>query len=155
MNRKLIFFLIIFVILFIIIGIFYLKNNGLNLQNLNIKNDINNNGNVDDKIDIEIKDETLTPSSATIVIKYNNSFGYDKWYRIDKQENGEWKNIETIKDNNSFTAEGYILNSTNEIELTIDWSDLYGILENGKYRIVKKVYINNKENYVWAEFTIT
>ena len=157
MKKVIIFFCIILAIIIIIVGILYFKNNGLSFLNSNIKNDVNieENGDVENASDISmvIKDGTLTPSGATVVL--TNSYGYDRWFRIDKEENGEWKEAETINDNYSFTAEAYLTNGNSEVEIPIDWTDLYGILENGKYRIVKRAFNNlNREEYVSVEFII-
>ena len=157
MKKLIIFFCIILAIIIIIVGILYFKNNGLSFLNSNIKNDVNieENGDVENASDISmvIKDGTLTPSGATVVL--TNSYGYDRWFRIDKEENGEWKEAETINDNYSFTAEAYLTNGNSEVEIPIDWTDLYGTLENGKYRIVKRAFNNlNREEYVSVEFTI-
>ena len=157
MKKVIILLCIILAIIIIIVGILYFKNNGLSFLNSNIKNDVNieENGDVENASDISmvIKDGTLTPSGATVVL--TNSYGYDRWFRIDKEENGEWKEAETINDNYSFTAEAYLTNGNSEVEIPIDWTDLYGTLENGKYRIVKRVFNNlNREEYVSVEFTI-
>lgn len=157
MKKVIILLCIILAIIIIIVGILYFKNNGLSFLNSNIKNDVNieENGDVENASDISmvIKDGTLTPSGATVVL--TNSYGYDRWFRIDKEENGEWKEAETINDNYSFTAEAYLTNGNSEVEIPIDWTDLYGTLENGKYRIVKRVFNNlNKEEYVSVEFII-
>lgn len=157
MKKLIIFFCIILAIIIIIVGILYFKNNGLSFLNSNIENvaNIEENGNVENASDssMVIKDGTLTPSGATVVL--TNSYGYDRWFRIDKEENGEWKEAETINDNYSFTAEGYLTNGNSEVEIPIDWTDLYGTLENGKYRIVKRAFNNlNREEYVSVEFTI-
>ena len=157
MKKVIILLCIILAIIIIIVGILYFKNNGLSFLNSNIENDVNieDNRNVENASDISmvIKDGTLTPSGATVVL--TNSYGYDRWFRIDKEENGEWKEAETINDNYSFTAEAYLTNGNSEVEIPIDWTDLYGTLENGKYRIVKRVFNNlNKEEYVSVEFII-
>lgn len=157
MKKVIILLCIILAIIIIIVGILYFKNNGLSFLNSNIENDVNieENGDVENASDISmvIKDGTLTPSGATVVL--TNSYGYDRWFRIDKEENGEWKETETINDNYSFTAEAYLTNGNSEVEIPIDWTDLYGTLENGKYRIVKRVFNNlNKEEYVSVEFII-
>lgn len=157
MKKVIILLCIILAIIIIIVGILYFKNNGLSFLNSNIRNDVNieENGDVENASDssMVIKDGTLTPSGATVVL--TNSYGYDRWFRIDKEENGEWKEAETINDNYSFTAEGYLTNGNSEVEIPIDWTDLYGTLENGKYRIVKRAFNNlNREEYVSLEFTI-
>ena len=157
MKKVIILLCIILAIIIIIVGILYFKNNGLSFLNSNIKNDVNieENGDVENASDISmvIKDGTLTPSGATVVL--TNSYGYDRWFRIDKEENGEWKEAETINDDYSFTAEAYLTNGNSEVEIPIDWTDLYGTLENGKYRIVKRAFNNlNREEYVSVEFII-
>lgn len=157
MKKVIILLCIILAIIIIIVGILYFKNNGLSFLNSNIENvaNIEENGNVENASDssMVIKDGTLTPSGATVVL--TNSYGYDRWFRIDKEENGEWKEAETINDNYSFTAEAYLTNGNSEVEIPIDWTDLYGTLENGKYRIVKRAFNNlNREEYVSVEFTI-
>lgn len=157
MKKVIILLCIILAIIIIIVGILYFKNNGLSFLNSNIKNDVNieENGDVENasSISMVIKDGTLTPSGATVVL--TNSYGYDRWFRIDKEENGEWKEAETINDNYSFTAEAYLTNGNSEVEIPIDWTDLYGTLENGKYRIVKRAFNNlNREEYVSVEFII-
>ena len=157
MKKVIILLCIILAIIIIIVGILYFKNNGLSFLNSNIENDVNieENGDVENasSISMVIKDGTLTPSGATVVL--TNSYGYDRWFRIDKEENGEWKEAETINDNYSFTAEAYLTNGNSEVEIPIDWTDLYGTLENGKYRIVKRAFNNlNREEYVSVEFII-
>ena len=155
MKKVIIFFCIILAIIIIIVGILYFKNNGLSFLNSNIENNVNIEENVENasSISMVIKDGTLTPSGATVVL--TNSYGYDRWFRIDKEENGEWKEAETINDNYSFTAEAYLTNGNSEVEIPIDWTDLYGTLENGKYRIVKRAFNNlNREEYVSVEFII-
>ena len=155
MKKVIILLCIILAIIIIIVGILYFKNNGLSFLNSNIENNVNIEENVENasSISMVIKDGTLTPSGATVVL--TNSYGYDRWYRIDKEENGEWKEAETINDNYSFTAEAYLTNGNSEVEIPIDWTDLYGTLENGKYRIVKRAFNNlNREEYVSVEFII-
>ena len=157
MKKVIILLCIILAIIIIIVGILYFKNNGLSFLNSNIKNDVNieENGDVENASDISmvIKDGTLTPSGATVVL--TNSYGYDRWFRIDKEENGEWKEAQTINENYNFTAEAYLTNGNSEVEIPIDWTDLYGTLENGKYRIVKRAFNNlNREEYVSVEFII-
>lgn len=155
MKKVIILLCIILAIIIIIVGILYFKNNGLSFLNSNIENNVNIEENVENasSISMVIKDGTLTPSGATVVL--TNSYGYDRWFRIDKEENGEWKEAQTINDNYSFTAEAYLTNGNSEVEIPIDWTDLYGTLENGKYRIVKRAFNNlNREEYVSVEFII-
>ncbi len=94
----------------------------------------------------------LTPSGMRLVITDNsgNDNMYGEWYELERMTDGEWTRLETLTDNYAFTLVGYILDSENKIEFDIDWEWLYGKLEKGSYRIVKK----SGEDFIYAEFEI-
>lgn len=79
---------------------------------------------------------------------------HGEWFRIDKEENGEWKEAKVINDEYSFIAIGWIIKTNGEFEDKIDWSNLYGELKEGNYRIVKEVYTNGNKKEIYAKFTI-
>lgn len=108
-----------------------------------------------DNVEMKIKDGTLTRTSATIEIvdKNEEPYGYGEWFRIDKNENGEWKELKQINENFIFTDVAYIPKEDGTIEINVNWGDLYGELENGEYRLVKELY-GDGTNYIYAEFTI-
>lgn len=108
-------------------------------------------------ISIIIKEGTLTNSSATIIINDSNSnhiFG--EWFRIDERVNGKWQEVSHLTDDISWISIGYNVNKDKTIELYEDWSNIYGELDPGKYRIVKYYILQNKieKEYIYAEFTI-
>lgn len=98
----------------------------------------------------DIFDITLT--SATIIIKDTNikPYIYGKWYKIEKEENGKWYQVKTIAKNYYFNEIGYEVDENNEVKFIIDWTDYYGELEDGSYRIIKEV--NNQ--YISIPFNI-
>ncbi len=106
-------------------------------------------------VTMKIKEGTLTKTSATILIEDKNEEKYDygQWFRIDKKENGEWKELEQINENFAFTDIAYIPKEDGTIEIEENWKDLYGELDTGEYRLVKELY-GNEKNYIYAEFTI-
>ncbi len=106
-------------------------------------------------VTMKIKEGTLTKTSATIVIEDKNEekYGYGQWFRIDRKENGDWKELEQINENFAFTDIAYIPKEDGTIEIDENWKDLYGELQAGEYRLVKEVY-GNGTNYIYAEFTI-
>ena len=55
--------------------------------------------------------------------------------------------------NYAFNDIAYLIGEDGMLEEKIDWSELYGELENGEYRLVKELYINGY-NYFSVEFTI-
>lgn len=79
---------------------------------------------------------------------------HGEWFRIDKEEKGEWKEAKIINDEYSFIAIGWIIKPNGEFEDKIDWSNLYGELKEGNYRIVKEVYSNGNKKELYAKFTI-
>ena len=106
-----------------------------------------------DGITMTIKEGTLTNTSATIIITdtTNNENIYGSYYRIDKYEFNNWKVLDiTFKGNYAWTSIGYLVDKDNKLEMDMNWLELYGELDKGTYRIVKKV--NNK--YFKVEFQI-
>ena len=105
-----------------------------------------------EKVEMKIKEGTLTKTSAIVEIidKNEEPYGYEQWFIIERDENGEWKELPIINQNHSFTALGYIPKVDETIEMKADWEDLYGKLTSGKYRLVKKIL----NNYIYVEFTI-
>lgn len=115
-----------------------------------------------ENVSMTIKNGTLTRTSATIIITDLNDISntYGSEYRIDKKENGIWKETDIIFDGNyGWNDIGYTVDDHNQLEMDINWKILYGALENGEYRIVKKIFFNNLETEIIkkefsVEFTI-
>ena len=107
-------------------------------------------------VSLEIKEKTLTNTGATIVITdtHNPHYTQETFYRIDKSEYGDWKELSPITDDYAFTDIAMVVGEDNTLEENIDWSKLYGKLDAGRYRIVKRVYDNNVYKYFVAEFEI-
>jgi len=141
MKKGLIITLIVLVILVLIsVAIFIMLN----------KN-IFNEGKSD--ITMIIKEGTLTKTSATVIIKDNDKeHSYGEGYRIEKKENGEWK---TVKQIGTYSFNLIALGTvTGELDFKLDWSERYGELENGEYRIVKTLDTEGGKLELYAEFTI-
>lgn len=146
MKRNMIFYILI--ILFILCVIYFIIMIG-------IKKVTTSETNVEkilDGVSMTIKEGTLTKDSATIIIQENNNehYYYDTWFRIDKRENETWRKMEPIDKNYVFDAVAYRIKDNGKLEQKIDWSQLYGKLEDGEYRLLKRV----GDRYFWVEFTI-
>lgn len=107
-------------------------------------------------ISMTIENNSLTPTSATLIIKDNNKynnenegFWFGKWYRIDKynKKNKEWEELQ-IKDNILFD-DLPMRGKYRILTMDMNWEIYYGKLEKGKYRIVKEVI-----GEYYTEFTI-
>ena len=107
--------------------------------------------------------KNVTPTGLTLVF---NVFGgttatditASGWYNIEKKNGKEWESITTEKEK-VYNDMAYIIYKGKETEIELDWSYLYGKLENGKYRIVKELqwfYPSKKfeKSLVYAEFEI-
>lgn len=95
----------------------------------------------------------VSPVSADVIIKDTNDspYTYGEWYKIEKEENGKWYDVETVIDEYGFNSIGYLVNENNEVKFDMNWEWLYGELPQGNYRILKEV--NNQ--YISVEFTIS
>ena len=100
---------------------------------------------------MSIKEGTVSATGATIIIEDDNEqpYNYTTWYRIDKEVNGQWIALEPIDDNNISDE----LSLYQNFEFQIDWSNIYGTLEKGQYRLVKTIF-DNENQYFWVEFSI-
>lgn len=103
-----------------------------------------------ENVSISISDISLT--GATVVIKDTNKKPYTQgeWYKIEKEVDGKWQDVEPIIDNYAFNSIGYEPDENNEVKHEIDWKWIYGELPLGSYRILKEV--GNKK--VSIEFSI-
>lgn len=104
-------------------------------------------------ITMTIKEGTLTRTSATIIIKGKDfRCGEKEDYSIEKKENDEWKSVTQIK---VYLVNAIMVSSRNgKLDFKLDWSERYGELKNGEYRIVKSVDTSEGKKELYAEFTI-
>ncbi len=144
-NKKIIIIILLF-ITFIIISL-YLgkkseKNSRIEMNSI-------------EEIKMTIKEGTLSPTGATIIIKdttgWHNTYGAGWDYRIDKYTNNKWKKLKS-KTNFIYTMEGYHVDENNELKQELDWTKEYGKLESGKYRIVKDINVGEQNKFY--EFSV-
>lgn len=104
-----------------------------------------------------VKEGTLTQNDMTIIItdttESHNIYG--SAYRIDKKDGKEWVSLKTKGDAN-FNGIGYNVGEDNILEMYINWTDLYGSLAKGTYRLVKSTSAPLEEinHFLSVEFTI-
>ena len=179
--KKWFFVVISIVILIILVAIFFYTREYKNTKNKKINNYnfiksnentitnnntiINNENNIPNNNDrsvknvkMEIKEGTLNKNGASIIIKDTNlyPFSYGYWFKIEKKVNNNWQEPKIINHEYSFPALGFNINNTGKFETNVKWTDLYGALDKGTYRLIKKVY-DNEENEIYfsVEFNIT
>lgn len=101
---------------------------------------------------VSINISNVSPSGATVVIKDTNKnpYKYEEWYEIETKISNKWVKVNPVIKEYGFNLVEYNVNENNEVEFRIDWEWLYGKLEPGNYRLLKRV--NNK--YIGVEFSI-
>lgn len=60
--------------------------------------------------------------------------------------------LEPITDDYAFTDIAWLIGEDNTLEDKVDWSDLYGELEDGRYRLVKRIYDGGAYKYFSTDF---
>ena len=124
----------------------------------------NNNNTISDikttenDVSLSIKENTLTTSSATLILKNNSNteIKYGNSYEIEIKHNKKWYKLDGEM---YFTLPLFFLEPKKTVELEVNWEDGYKKLKKGTYRIIKEIKIEKENNtfdsfYVAAEFTI-
>ena len=110
------------------------------------------------KVKMAIKDEEVTSEGIEIIIEDKNetSYVYDSWFEIEKLENNEWKKLQ-YRDDYVSDDIGYMIYvlKDGKLEEKINWSKEYGILDRGKYKLIKRCMDEDDSyKYIEIEFEI-
>ena len=97
-----------------------------------------------DNITMEIKEGTLSNKGATVIITdlSGEDNTYNDEFRLDRKKNGRWHKM-FKEDPVVVTPGSHKKDENNKVELELNFEAYYGIIEDGHYRIVKK--INDKD----------
>ena len=110
------------------------------------------------KVKMAIKDEEVTSEGIEIIIEDKNEtpYVYDSWFEIEKLENNEWKKLQ-YRDDYVSDDIGYMIYvlKDGKLEEKINWSKEYGVLDRGKYKLIKRCMDeDNIYKYIEIEFEI-
>ncbi len=112
-----------------------MQNNG-NKENKMLHQNNNGTDRTIDKVTMQIKQGTLTKTSAVIIIVDKNitPYTYEAWFRIDKKIGKEWQEENKKNDENGWlsythTEQTIFTEEDGTLELETDWSTLYGELK--------------------------
>ncbi|MGN0453398.1 MAG: immunoglobulin-like domain-containing protein [Ruminococcus sp.] len=116
-------------------------------------------------MEIQIVNATWNDDEIKLDVNWINKTGHDvvygEAYDIEREDNGEWSSCVTL-DNLAFDSIGYELKSGETQKKTYGLSDIFDILQNGKYRITSHCFVYEKGRggestkcELWAEFTVT
>ena len=137
----------------------YVKKNGGTCERF-VGKDLN------DVINMYIKDGSLTKSGATIVIETNNDYDvvFGEAFYIEKLDTktNTYKKVKELPNKDCvFNDIGYTLEKGKPRELEQNWSYCLGDLSKGSYRIVKDIIFDsdvpvedNNTYYIWTDFDI-
>ena len=116
--------------------------------------------------DVTMKVETVTPTGASISLTpsvplLGGELEYESDYALERYENGEWDAVER-KGSANWSGSSYYLKDFVTVSHDLDWSELYGELPEGQYRIVKIIKLRTRteatttynSHRVYAEFTL-
>lgn len=105
------------------------------------------------KVKMAIKDEEVTSEGIEIIIEDKNEtpYVYDSWFEIEKLENNEWKKLQ-YRDDYVSDDIGYMIYvlKDGKLEEKISWSKEYGILDRGKYKLIKRC-MDEDDSYTHIE----
>ena len=119
---------------------------------------INSIAGTDIEVTMQLKENTLTSTGLTMIIKNQSGINlqYGNPYIIEEYKNGYWKTVSPINEI-SFTLPSYELAKNESKELNINWKQGYGKLK-GKYRLVKDFDYEENDKYIsfnkYLEFEI-
>ena len=137
MNKKILEIIILIIIVIVIAFIFYLKKytNNTDIMVNNLEKPSYDNKNVT----ITILTETITEDSVEILITDNRgNFSWGDYFKVQTKTNDNWEDLKLIKDNSISRALAYKLDKNNQLKMKINYSEYYGKLEKGIYRIAKE-----------------
>ncbi len=115
-------------------------------------------GDTANNITLNIKEGTLTPTSAVVIIKDNSGVknAYTNGFGLYKKQNSDWIQLDFINDNIVITTENHFVDENNTLEFKINWENSFGVLSPGEYKLVKYAtnLENNKISYFSTDFII-
>ena len=126
-----------------------------------IENEKNNNESnikiTNNEVNLIIKDNTLTNDEAIFILVNNSpeSIFYGDDFQLERKINNKWYTLEMIEKVN-FYLQPHQLNQDEFVDFGVNWTQFYGKLESGLYRLVKSyTYYNSKDKlYIAKEFLI-
>ena len=109
-----------------------------------------------ENVTMTIKEDSLPHTSMVVIIEDLNEekYTFGEEFYIEKKETDRWKKLEIINDDYGFNEMGYLVGEDNKLEMNQDWSNIYGKLIPGKYRLVKSVYKDSQIMYFSVEFSL-
>ncbi len=95
-------------------------------------------------ISLAVLENTLTPSGASFqIINTSGTNGYsEEVYYVEKYRNRQWEICDYVNDDIEFRDIKSLVMDGESYSFTVDWSNVYGELDSGSYRMIKKVSLS-------------
>lgn len=107
------------------------------------------------EITLKVEESSITKKGATFYLENNRKVNitYTPNYEIEVKKDNKWYKINVVID---FVDEIYDVDKNYREIMPIDWSESYGSLPKGEYRVVKEITVPSTLElfYVTGEFTI-
>ena len=121
------------------------------LVDVNVRNDLG----------VSLTAESITPAGGEFVLSNESAepYSYTGWYALNMRTDEGWGNMKSTDDSLIFTLLLQKLYMLDSYTLSYNWSNAFGELPAGEYRLVKEIvpYEGNSVEeafYVTCEFTI-
>lgn len=152
MNKKILIILIFTITILIIITLIFLNSDKNTHKLITDEKALTRSPN---NVKIEVIESSISPTGVTILITDNNKhcYAWGEQFSIQEKINGQWQDLKYITDTVAFNEIAYALKN-NQLTLKINWTNYYGELSNGTYRIVKQVYDGKYINLYSNEFKV-
>ena len=109
--------------------------------------------------------QDVTPKGLTMICSQNDGnlegdLYSSSFYSISKFVDGEWKDVAYILPENeiAWTDGAWEIPKAGTVEWEVNWEELYGVLQEGQYRIGKRIMYSAPRNleteWYYVEFTI-
>lgn len=103
-------------------------------------------------IEVQVKEISSIGCTYTLNVFEKSEKEYDmgSMFYLEKYENGSWNKVKPkIPESEIFWTDVLYTVSKELVEFNENWEELYGYLNQGKYRIVKIIsYLNDKNEYI-------
>lgn len=110
-----------------------------------------------DDITISIEEVFEDKLNYSVLNEVDRDIHFGNYFSIERYQDGKWYLCNQIENNDTvFTWEDIeiFMESGEKRTFTSDWSCLYGKLQTGEYRMIKKIYIEDKEYTYDVNFQI-
>lgn len=106
-----------------------------------------------------VDDDLLAPTSGDVLMALGgnhvgvSNYSTDGHYWLEKRNDSGWDKLEPSKEDPAWSDETYRLKN-NTTAVQVDWSEYYGSLEPGLYRMGKRFYNGEESIIQYAEFQV-